>query len=139
MNYKEQILIGGQALIKLGSSRSTDDTDYLVNDNETKHMFIHDKDQNIDYVNANGHKFFAQIFDKETGNEIASPESLLELKAFSFVQHCQNFNFQKADDCEYDMKFLVRKFNLKAPQIVRGHVSDGEYSEIMKVVGSVKF
>lgn len=139
MNYKEQILIGGQALVKLGSSRSTDDIDYLVNDDSTKDMFIHDKEQNIDYVNANGHKFFAQIFAKEAGNEIASPESLLELKAFSFVQHCQNFNFQKADDCEYDMKFLVRKFNLKAPQVVRGYVSAGEYSEIMKVVGSVKF
>ncbi len=37
----KKILIGGAALVKLGSSRSTDDTDYLIFDgNSTEHFII---------------------------------------------------------------------------------------------------
>lgn len=125
-------LIGGKALNILGSDRYTVDTDYLINDTTSTEMFI--KEPGIDYCNANGHTFFHEIFAIEEGNEIASPASLLELKAFAFVQHCQNFNFGKADACEYDMRFLVRKFNLSAPSIVRRYVSTGEYSEIQKAI-----
>lgn len=132
------ILIGGQALVTLGSSRSTSDTDYLINDTTSPKAFIHDIENNIDYINANGNKFFAQIYANEAGKEIASPQSLLELKAYSFVQHCINRNFQKADDAEYDMKFLVRKFNLKGVKIVNKFVSVGELSEINKVINSTK-
>jgi hypothetical protein len=132
------ILIGGQALVTLGSSRSTSDTDYLINDTTSPKPFIHDIENNIDYINANGNKFFAQIYANEAGKEIASPQSLLELKAYSFVQHCINRNFQKADDAEYDMKFLVRKFSLKGVKIVNKFVTIGELSEINKVINSTK-
>lgn len=137
MNTK--ILIGGAALVELGSSRSTLDTDYLVNDITTKETFIHDYKSNIDYINANGHKFFAEIFNIEKANTIASPQSLLELKAFSFVQHCINRNWQKADDAEYDIKFLCRKFNLKSVKLVNKHVTAGQLSEVNKVINSVKY
>lgn len=134
-----QILIGGQALVELGSSRGTNDVDYLVNDTTTDAMFIKDEENNIDYCNANGSKFFAEIYAKEEGNAIASPQSLLELKAYAFVQHCQNMNFRKADEAEFDIKFLVRQFNLKDVSTVKKYISAGEYSEIKKVISSVKF
>lgn len=133
-----QILIGGHALVQLGSSRSTLDIDYLINDKSTKDAFIQDHEKNIDYINANGHKMFKEIYNIEKGNEIASPQSLLELKAYAFVQHCQNFKFQKADDCEYDMKFLCRKFGLTEVKIANKYISEGELKEVNKVLNSVK-
>lgn len=138
MKNESKILIGGAALVKLGSSRATKDIDFLVNDTTSKEMFSHDIDNNIDYINANGHEFFAKVYAIEAGNEIASPQSLLELKAFSFVQHCLNGNWQKADDAEYDMKFLVRTFNLVGVSLVNKYVGIGELSEINKVISSVK-
>jgi hypothetical protein len=133
-----KILIGGQALRNLGSDRHTDDVDYLINDTTSVKAFIHDTENNIDYINANGNKFFAQIFAIEAGNETATPQSLLELKAYSFVQHCQNFNWAKVDSAEYDMKFLVRKFNLKGVKIANKFMTAGELSEVQKVINSVK-
>jgi len=133
-----KILIGGRALVALGSSRSTLDTDYLVDNKKTREMFIKDEDNNIDYINANGNKFFNEIYKIEKGNVIATPQSLLELKAYALVQHCQNFNFQKADDCEYDIKFLVRKFNLKNVEIVSKYLNDSEMKEVLKVIKSTR-
>lgn len=138
MKIENKILIGGKALQELGSSRRTEDTDYLTKI-DSPDMFVFDKVNNIDYCNANGCKFFAELYEIEKGNEIASPQTLLELKAYSLVQHCQNFNFQKADDAEYDMKFLVRKFNLTGVKIVNKYVTPGELSEINKIINSTKF
>ena len=137
MKRTNQILIGGQALRELGSDRYTNDTDYLVNDESTKKAFI--TSDKVDLINANGNKFFAEIFKIEAGNEIASPQSLLELKVYSFVQHCQNFNWAKVDSSEYDIKFLVRKFNLKDVKIASKYISSGELSEVQKLINSVKF
>ena len=130
-----KILIGGQALRNLGSDRYTNDVDYLINDLTSKEAFITSEKE--DLLNANGNKFFAEIFAIENGNNQATPQSLFELKAYAFVQHCQNFNFAKADSCEYDMRFLVRNFNCE-PKIVKKHISTGELSEITKIVKSVK-
>ena len=140
MKAKIKLLIGGKALQKLGSSRTTSDTDYLVNDTSNSDMFIFDTANNIDYCNANGSKFFTEIWKMEKDNEtgIASPQALLELKAYSFVQHCQNFNFQKADDAEYDIKFLVRKFNLKSLKIASKFLANGELSIVEKIINSTK-
>jgi hypothetical protein len=46
----------------------------------------------VDFFNSNGNKFFNEIYKIEKGNVQASAQSLLELKAYAFVQHCQNFN-----------------------------------------------
>ncbi len=134
----EKILIGGRALNALGSSRLTKDTDYLVNDTATTEAFIRDEASNTDYINANGHKLFAAIWATEQGRQIASPQALLELKAYAFVQHCLNGFWQKADDAEYDMKFLVRTFGLKGVSLVKAHVSAGELTEINKVIASTR-
>lgn len=137
---KKQLLIGGQALVKLGSSRATQDTDYLVS-NPNLPVFSHDKGANIDYINAaGGNKFFAEIWkmeDKNTG-EIASSQALLELKAYSFVQHCLNGHWQKADDTEFDIKFIVRHLGVKSTKIVQKYISAGEFSEIEKIINNVK-
>lgn len=139
MNTNKQLMIGGTALQKLGSKRHTEDVDYLVNI-AGKPAFFHNKQENTDYCNAAGNKFFAEVWKLEKNNvgEIASPQALLELKAYAFVQHCQNFFFSKADDSEYDIKFLVREFGLTDAKIAKKFVSAGEYSEIMKIINSVK-
>ena len=132
-----KILVGGQALRNLGSDRHTNDVDYLVNDVTTTNAFICSEKE--DLLNANGNKFFAEIFNIESGNEQATPQSLFELKVYAFVQHCQNFNFSKADSCEYDLKFLVRNFGIIESKIAKKYISTGEYSEVVKIIKSVKF
>ena len=134
----KKLLIGGQALMRLGSSRMSKDFDYIVNDKNSKSAFSHEN--GIDYCNANGSKFFAEIWKMEEKNngEIASAQALFELKAYAFVQHCQNFFFQKADDCEYDMKFLVRNFGIKESKIAKKYMTYGEYGEVVKIIDSVK-
>ena len=135
MNTESKILVGGQALRNLGSDRYTNDTDYLVNDMSNTNAFI--TSDEVDYLNANGNKFFKEIYNIEKGNSQASAQSLFELKAYAFVQHCQNFNFAKAEACEYDLKFLVRNFGC-SPVIVKKYITSGELSEIVKIVNSVK-
>jgi hypothetical protein len=130
------ILIGGQALRNLGSDRYTNDVDYLVNDKASTKAFITSPD--IDYLNANGNKFFSEIFAIEEGNEQATPQSLFELKAYAFVQHCQNYNWSKVDSTEYDIKFLVRNFDIKESKIAIKYMTSGEYSEIEKIIKSIK-
>jgi len=78
------ILVGGRALVDLGSSRSTEDTDYLVN-LPGQPMFVNDKENNVDYLNAAGSSFFMEIFQAEEGNKVASPQALLELKAYALI------------------------------------------------------
>jgi len=135
-----RLLIGGQALVALGSTRITNDTDYLVNDQTTTALFLHDEAADVDYINANGHKFFAAVWKAEAGNlsGVATPQSLLELKAYSFVQHCLNRKFQKADDAEFDLKFLVRSFGLSDVKIVAKFVNPGQLSEIKKVIATTR-
>ena len=135
MKTTDRILIGGQALRNLGSDRHTNDVDYLINDISVKEAFI--TSEAVDFLNANGNDFFNEIYKIEEGNDQATPQSLFELKAYAFVQHCQNMNWAKADACEYDMKFLVRNFNCTT-KIVKNYVSAGEFSEIQKVINSVK-
>jgi len=135
MKIIQDILIGGQALRNLGSDRHTHDLDYLVFDASTTEAFI--TSEAVDYLNANGNKFFNEIYQIEKGNSQASPQSLFELKAYALVQHCQNMNWAKADACEYDMKFLVRNFGCSA-KIVKKYISTGELSEVEKIINSVK-
>ena len=140
MKNSKKLMIGGQALKNLGSDRHTEDTDFLIFDATTKEQFIFDKANNIDYINASANKFFAEVWKMESKNEtgIASPQALLELKAYAFVQHCQNFNWKKVDSTEYDIKFLVREFGLNSLKIVQKFISKGELSEVLKVINSVK-
>ena len=138
MIQRDKILIGGRALVALGSSRNTNDTDYLVNDITTNSPFMFDTEKNVDYINANGHPFFNEIYQLEKGKQIASPQSLLELKAFSFVMHCKHMNWKKVSDCEYDMAFLVREFNLKGCSLVKKYVSESEFVEIEKEIKSIR-
>lgn len=133
---EHKILIGGKALNILGSKRHTDDTDYLVNDLSTKEMFLHTDD--ADYLNANGSKFFSELFEIEKDNQIASAQTLLELKVYAWIQHFQNMNFQKADDCEYDIKFLVRKYNLRKLYIVNKYIADFEKKEAISIIENVR-
>lgn len=135
-----RLLIGGQALVALGSTRITNDTDYLVNDLSSPADFLHDEASDVDYLNANGHQFFAAVWQAEADNlsGVATPQSLLELKAFSFVQHCLNRKFQKADDAEFDMRFLVRTFGLSGVQLVGKFVTPGQLSEIKKVIAAAR-
>lgn len=130
---QKKILIGGRALVNLGSSRATEDTDYLVSD-ESAALFVHDEENGIDYINAAKSDFFGEIYAIEEGNAQASPQSLLELKAYAFVQHCENFNFEKADQAEFDIKFLARKFDLTSAPIAGKYISQGAQNELRKIL-----
>lgn len=133
---KKQLLIGGAALRELGSDRYTEDTDYLVCI-EGQPAFIRDAENDIDYINAGGEvEFFAEVWASEANNEseMASPQALLELKAFALAQHCQLGNWAKADACEYDMRFLVRTSNLTSTPIAARHLGAGEMDEINKII-----
>ncbi|MDD4817294.1 MAG: hypothetical protein PHI85_04925 [Victivallaceae bacterium] len=135
MTLKEKILIGGRALVALGSSRNTLDIDYLVDVQESNEPFLHEG--NIDYCNAHGHHFFRDVYALESGKQMASPQSLLDLKAYAWVQHMLNGNFRKADDAEFDIKFLVREFDLTGLKTVVKYLSDGERAEVEKIIDSV--
>ena len=129
-------LIGGQKLKELGSTRHTQDSDYLIFDAE-KDLFSNV--DGADYINAAKHVFFKEVWNKEIKNSEISLNSLLELKVFSFVQHCQNFNFAKADNDEFDIKFLVRKLGFDVTfNVVKKYISDGEMSEIIKIINNMK-
>ena len=136
MKTTEKILVGGQALRNLGSDRYTNDVDYLVNDTTFTKAFI--TSENEDLLNANGNKFFNEIYNIEKGNEQATPQSLFELKAYAFVQHCQNFNWKKVASTEYDLQFLVREFGIAECKIANRYMSTGEYSEIVKIIKNTR-
>ncbi|MPM62836.1 hypothetical protein SDC9_109714 [bioreactor metagenome] len=135
MTLKEKILIGGRALVALGSSRNTLDIYYLVDVPESKEPFLHEG--GVDYCNASGLNFFRDVYKLERGNQMASPQSLLDLKAYAWVQHCLNGNFRKADEAEFDIKFLIREFGLTGLTTVKKYLSDGERAEVEKIINSV--
>jgi len=66
MKTENKILVGGKALRNLGSDRHTEDTDYLIFDETSKDAFLHE--DGIDYLNANGNKFFREVYEQEKGN-----------------------------------------------------------------------
>ena len=134
----KKLLIGGAALQALGSSRATQDVDYLVHDAASDELFI--KTGGGELVNAAAHPFFGAVWLMESGNlgPIASPQALLELKAFALVQHCRHGFWQKADDCEYDIRFLVRQFGVSEVRLVVEHIDAGEMSEVKKIIKSVR-
>jgi len=136
MKTTEKILVGGQALRNLGSDRYTNDVDYLINDLTSTKAFI--TSEEVDFLNANGNKFFNEIYNAEKGNEQATPQSLFELKAYAFVQHCQNFNWKKVASTEYDIQFLVREFGITESKIAKKYMSTGEYSEIVKIIRNTR-
>ena len=131
-----KILIGGRALVAIGSARNTLDIDFLVDDKSTKEIFIH-KDGN-DYCNANGSRFFKAIYEIEKDNQMATPQSLLELKAYGWVQHCLNGNWKKVTDYEYDIKFLVQNHNVRELKIVPKFLSEGELQEVVNFIDNIR-
>lgn len=129
-------LIGGGALRKLGSPRYTDDLDYLCDSDSQDPFFI---SEGNDHINANGHPFFRELYDSIEGvQEIAPPWVLLELKAFSFTQHCINGNWVKADNDEFDIKFLVRNFGLKELKIAQKYIHEGARKEVESIISNVR-
>ncbi len=130
-------MIGGQKLRELGSSRYTDDVDYLIFDESDSRLFIQETD---DIVNAANHPFYTEIWNMDLNSDEVSVEALLEMSVFTFVQHCQNMNFDKADTKEFDIKFLVRKLNGSVNfDIAKKYIGVGEIVEIEKIISSVKF
>jgi hypothetical protein len=132
----KKILVGGQALKNLGSSRHTEDVDYLVFDENNSSIFI--KEEGTDLLNAAAFNFFNEIYKLEEKNAQASAQSLLELKSYAFVQHCQLGNWKKVADCEFDMAFLVRECGAEMPKIVKKYISAAEWTEVEKEIKSIR-
>ena len=137
MENTKKLLIGGSALNDLGSPRRTQDTDYLVSI-EGADLFI--KHDGVDYVNAAAHPLYKALWELESYNigPLASPQTLLISKAFAFINHCKNGFWQKADDAEYDIKYLVRHCGVRDISLLQDHVDSGAYKEVQKIIESVK-
>ena len=134
----EKKMIGGQKLRDLGSSRYTDDVDYLIFDSSDSRLFIHDSDDDI--VNAANHPFYSEIWNMDLNSNEVSVEALFEMLVFTFVQHCKNMNFDKADTKEFDIKFLARTMNGVCNfDIAKKYIEAGEITEVEKIISSVKF
>ena len=133
----KKLLIGGKALNDLGSPRTTEDVDYFIRD-ESKDLFF--KENDIDYINAAGHPLYAALWELEADNigPLASPQTLLISKAFAFVNHCKNGFWQKADDAEYDIKYLVRHCGVRDISLLEPHVDAGAFKEVQKLIDSVR-
>ena len=130
----EKRLVGGQKLRDLGSSRYTDDVDFLIFDKSNSELFICSDSE--DLINCANHDFYTEIWK---AGEV-TPALLLEMSAFTFVQHCLNMNFDKADTKEFDIKFLVRLLECKAElKIANKYMSVSELSEVKKIIESVRF
>jgi len=136
----KKILIGGAALAELGSSRHTEDVDYLVYLPDNDDLFIKDHDSNIDYINAAAHDFYKELWEQEKAviSPIATPITLLNSKVFAFVQHGKNGFFEKADQAEFDIKFIVRKFKIGDINIAARYIDSAALAEVQKIIDSVK-
>lgn len=119
-------------MIELGSDRSTNDVDFLIWD-EDKDLFTHDEENNIDYINAAAHPFYAEIWQAAKGEGITA-QLMFEMKAFSLVQHLQNFNFKKVATTEYDMKRLAIDHGVTEAPIASKHMTSNEYKEVLKTI-----
>jgi hypothetical protein len=131
-------LIGGQKLRELGSDRYTDDTDYLIHDESDDRLFIHET--GVDMINSAAHPFYTAVWMLDAESDDVSLRAMFEMTVFTFVQHCENFQFEKADKKEYDLKFLVRKIGLENIDysIAKKYISAGGITEIEKIIKSVK-
>lgn len=136
------ILIGGKKLLVLGSDRHSDDFDFLIYNENDKEIFSSDGDNNTDYINAANHPLLKSVWNNEIKNNEITITGLLTLCGWAFVNHCQNFNWQKADAKEYDIRFLVRyakNHNIDLDfAILKNNLHSGEFEEIMKIVESTK-
>lgn len=134
------VLIGGKKLQQLGSDRHTDDIDFLIYNKNNKELFIQKKD--MDIINAANNKFYSAIWFNEIKENEITLNGLLLTCCYTLIQHCQNFNFRKADAKEYDIRFLVRLMNEKKENInliiLKNNVHSGEFEEIQKIINSVK-
>jgi hypothetical protein len=130
----EKRLVGGQKMREMGSTRHTDDLDYLVYDESDSRLFINSESQ--DFINCANHKFYEAIWNL---GEITA-QAMLEMAAFTFVQHCMNGNFVKADSKEFDIKHLARLIGKDAKiEIANEFITAGQEQEVKNIITSVKF
>ena len=130
----EKRLVGGQKMREMGSTRHTDDLDYLVYDESDSRLFINSESQ--DFINCANHKFYEAIWNL---GEIDA-QAMLEMAAFTFVQHCMNGNFVKADSKEFDIKHLARLIGKDAKiKIANEFITAGQEQEVKNIITSVKF
>lgn len=132
-------LIGGQKLRELGSDRHTDDVDYMIYDEGNAGLFIREPGRDI--VNAAQHPFYSEVWALDADSDHVSLRALLEMTAFTFVQHCENGQWDKADAKEYDLKFLIRLLLSKNESvnydIAKKYISAGATVEVDKIINSI--
>ncbi len=136
----KKILIGVATLAELESSRHTEGVDYLVYLEDTPDLFIKDHVNNINYINAAAHGFYSELWEREKDviSPVATPLTLLNSKVFAFVQHSKNGFFEKADQAEFDIKFIVRKLNVSDMTIAARYIDPDALAEVQKIIDSVK-
>jgi len=118
-------------MVELGSDRSTNDLDYLVNV-KGQELFTTDEDGN-DHINAAAHPFYAEIFKAAETTGITA-QLMFDMKCFTLVQHCQNRNFCKVASTEYDMRRLHIDHEVSVAPIASKHMTTGEYKECLNTL-----
>ena len=99
----KKMLIGGQRLRDLGSSRHTNDLDYLIFDTNQP-LFINAPE--ADYINASKYDLLTALWNVEKDNKEVSVNGMVTLCGWAFINHLRNLNFNKANDKEFDLSFL---------------------------------
>jgi hypothetical protein len=131
-------LIGGKKLQQLGSDRFTDDIDMMVFEPENPELFI--RKPGLDIVNASAHPFYTAVWNLDADSEDVSLRALFEMAVFTFTNHCENGNWDKADAKEHDIKFLARKLNGNVNfEIARNYISAGAINEVKKILANIRY
>lgn len=128
----KKILIGGQAMLLIGSTRATEDTGFLIYEETSKELFTRDKVANVDYINAAASPFYRKIWEAET-QEQASANSLFKMKIYAYVQHIQKAYWDKADATMQDIVFLTTNFKVDF-SILEDYLNPSELKEVKKEI-----
>jgi len=112
-----KVLVGGVALMLLGSSMHPRNVEYLVKIGPK----AIDEFQFFTYYNANANAFFNELWEMEKRKKIASPQTLLELRAFNYVNLPVDCDWHIKHNLEFDISFLAgpyNRFNLSGLKIL---------------------
>jgi hypothetical protein len=111
-----KIMIGGQALRKLGSDRHTEDVDFAIFGDGSEWRTAAEQG---DILDMNAHAFTREVWAAaKPVDGVADAQTLAELKGWALIQHCRQMNWAKVAADEYDLKFLGRECGIRSLPIL---------------------
>ena len=138
VKYITKILIGDKAMSILGTTRLSESSCYLVLEGNFIEDILRDEQTGSIYVNALGNAFYEEIYRSEKNNLIASPQAMLNLRAYDYIQYLNGKEFEKAAQADYDIRFLIIRYKLQDINIAKKHLSKLQLQEIENLLKSIK-